>query len=487
MFLGTGRSRVALTLLLLSGTLLLHPPAAAQTTGEAPPAGGDRQPDLAGEVGRLEDQLRKSEAAHARRIRELEERLAALEARLAAAEGARPADELGELLAEAEALTAGETAREAQAARERDTFVGGERALQALNPEISFLGDFSYDYASGPVKDGFLARGIEISFQAPLDPYTRFKGFLAGHGEPYELQHEEHDHEAEDPGHVHGEEIGVNVEEAYLEWVALPFNMRLRVGKFRQQYGTLNRWHRHSLPSVDSPFALQNIFGHEGLVGIGVGMDWQLPRLWASSNGLTVEITNADNPTAFAGADWNDPAFLIRHTGFFDLGADSYLDLGLNWAFGPNDASGERTTDVYGADLAFVWEPVNRAKYRNLELRGEYIRTRFEEEDATVSSDSFYAYLSRRLSRRWSLGFRYDDAELPWDRFELFDEVAFREGLRERALTPFVTFWQSEFVRLRLQYQNVSRDFAFPRGDRRDEKVWLQATFAAGPHKHESY
>ena len=39
---------------------------------------------------------------------------------------------------------------------------------------------------------------------------------------------------------------------------------------------------------VDVPFALRNIFGHEGLVGLGVGADWQLPGIWATSNGLTV-------------------------------------------------------------------------------------------------------------------------------------------------------------------------------------------------------
>ena len=495
-------SGAALVVLLLIGALLVsHPPAVAQTPEEArdqvPEEPRDEPADPAAELERLKEQIRKIEELHARQMRELGERLAELEAQLAAAESAREEEELAELLAEAEELTAEEAAREAEAARERETFVGGERALQALNPEISVLGDLSYDYASGPTKDGFLLRGLEISLQAPLDPYTRFKVFLAGHQEPFELPHEEggeHEHEEdgehaeEEEGHGHGEEIGLNVEEAYMEWVALPLNTRLRVGKFRQQFGTLNRWHPHALPTADSPFALQNVFGHEGLVGLGIGLDWQLPKLWATSNSLTLEITNADTSSAFAGADWDDPAFLLRHTGFFELGHDSYLDLGLNWAFGPNDAGGDHKTDVYGADFTYVWEPVNRAKYRNFELRGEYIGTRAETEDhGILSSDSFYAYLSTKLSRRWSVGFRYDDAELPWDRFELYNELEFREGLGERAWTPFLTFWQSEYVRMRLQYQNVSRDFASPRGDTGDERLWWQVTFAAGPHKHESY
>ena len=486
----------ALVVSLLIGALLVSQPPAMAQTGEQAQDQAREEPreepaDPAAELERLAQRMRELEELHARQMRELRERLAELEAQLAAAESTREEEELEELLAEAEELTAEEAAREAEAARERETFVGGERALQALNPEISVLGDLSYDYASGPTKDGFLIRGVEISLQAPLDPYTRFKLFLAGHQEPFELSHAEegeHEHAEEEEGHGHGEEIGLSVEEAYMEWVALPFNTRLRVGRFRQQFGTLNRWHPHALPTADSPFALQNVFGHEGLVGLGIGLDWQLPRLWASSNSLTLEITNADNSSAFAGADWDDPAFLLRHTGFFDLGSDSYLDLGLNWAFGPNDASGDHTTDVYGTDFTYVWEPVSRAKYRNFELRGEYIRTRAETEDhGIVSSDSLYAYLSTKLSRRFSVGFRYDDAELPWDRFELYDELEFREGLGERAWTPFVTFWQSEFVRLRLQYQDVSRDFASPRGDTSDRRFWWQVTFAAGPHKHESY
>jgi hypothetical protein len=54
-------------------------------------------------------------------------------------------------------------------------------------------------------------------------------------------------------------------------------------------------------------------------------------------------------------------------------------------------------------------------------------------------------------------------------------------------VSPYLTWWQSEFVRLRLQYQHVSRDFLASWGNDDDDKVWFQITFAAGPHKHESY
>jgi hypothetical protein len=244
---------------------------------------------------------------------------------------------------------------------------------------------------------------------------------------------------------------------------------------------------------VDTPFALRRVFGNHGLTGLGVGFDWQLPGLWATSNGLTLEVVNADNPHAFAGSHWSDPSYLLRHTGFFEFGPDTYLEIGLNGTWGPNDGHGDTDTTVSGLDFNFVWEPVERAHYRNVEVRGEYIHTDFETEElGKIRSDSFYTYLSCRLNRRWIVGLRYDDTEIPSDRFELFDpvtleEMEFSEGLGEKAWSPFVTWWQSEFVRLRLQYQHATRDFAAPWGADEDDRFWFQVTFAAGPHKHESY
>jgi hypothetical protein len=442
--------------------------------------------ELAKEIERLEALVRSLAADRDEEIERLRARIAQLERELQEDGRDGERDELERLRAEAEEATADQSEREAAAEEQRQVFVGRQRNLQALNPEISVLGDISYDWTDTDVQDRFLLRGAEFSFQAPLDPYTRFKAYLAGHQEAAELEHE--DEVPPQVGDGHEDEIEVAVEEIYVEWIALPLNTRLRVGKFRQQYGTLNRWHPHALSSVDLPFALRNVFGHEGLVGLGVGADWRLPGLWADGNGLTLEIVNADNDTAFAGSEFEDPSVLLRHTGFFDLGPDTYVEVGLNWVTGPNDEASNSDTTVSGLDFNFVWEPVQRAKYRGVEIRGEQVFSRFETADqGTVESSSFYLYASGKLNRRWVVGLRYDDAELPSPRVELHDDQAFGEGLRERAWSPFLTFWQSEYVRLRLQYQHVSRDFTWVHGPDDDDRVWLQVTFAAGPHKHETY
>ncbi|NHZ73452.1 MAG: hypothetical protein GWP16_03155 [Nitrospirae bacterium] len=216
---------------------LAVPPATAQTTNE---------------IERLEKRLEELEETYQRQIRELQEQLTELKDKVADSQEGRQEDELEALLAEADELTAEEKLKEEVAAGQRDTFVGRERTQQALNPEISFVGDFSYNWSESDIKNGFDIRGVEVVLQAPLDPYTRFKGVLAGHQEPFAFpfqDHEEgseHEEDVQADEHDHSGEIGVNVEEAYMEWVALPLHTRLQVGKFRQQYGTLNRWHRRT-------------------------------------------------------------------------------------------------------------------------------------------------------------------------------------------------------------------------------------------------
>lgn len=458
-----------------------------KNAGRDDPAATSSVKELARQILELKQQIARLSEAKDTHIQELEKRVAELEKKLQEAQQRQEEASLEALRREAGEAVAGQAEKEEKAEAQRETATGRARNLQALNPEISFLGDISYDASDSPdIRNQFLLRGAEIGFQSPLDPYTRFKAFLAAHQEPPEFEVEATEPAAEED-HEHAGEIGVSLEEAYMEWVALPGNTRLRVGRFRQQFGTLNRWHQHALPSTDVPFALRDLFGHEGLVGLGVGVDWQLPGLWATSNGLTVEITNADNENALAGSHFRDPAFLLRHTGFFDLGPDAYFELGLTGMTGANDESGDHKTTAGSVDFNYVWEPVNRSKYRGLEVRGEFIHSRFETDTAPVKADSWYTYVTWKLARRWIVGMRYDDAELPVPRVELLDGQTFREGLSDKGWTGFLTFWQSEFVRLRGQYQHASRDFVSAAGPRSDDRLWLQVTFAAGPHKHESY
>jgi hypothetical protein len=83
-----------------------------------------------------------------------------------------------------------------------------------------------------------------------------------------------------------------------------------------------------------------------------------------------------------------------------------------------------------------------------------------------------YSYVEGLLRRNLYAGLRYDWVE---------DPLAPEE--RTWALEPYLTWWQSEYVRLRAAYQYLEHEIS----NETDQRFTFQLTWAAGPHKHEGY
>ena len=65
--------------------------------------------------------------------------------------------------------------------------------------------------------------------------------------------------------------------EAYVTWVNLFKRLNLTAGKFRQQFGVINRWHEHALDQTFFPLPIEMFMGEEGLNQIGISMNWLMP------------------------------------------------------------------------------------------------------------------------------------------------------------------------------------------------------------------
>ncbi len=332
---------------------------------------------------------------------------------------------------------------EAQAA---PTAMGGERNLNRLNPEISFTGDL-LARASSQGRDEFEAREFELALQSALDPFSSARLFVSI-----------------GPG---GE---VDLEEGYIAYYRLPGGLSLKGGRFRQDFGLINRWHLHALPFSDYPLVLRTFFGEEGLSQTGLSLDWLLPHSWASANELSLQITNGEND-AFGGGSFDHLAALIHFKNYWDLDPATYFEWGLSGIGGESTYGGD--SRAFGTDLTLHWQPPSRAKYREITFRTEIMFSQRDDElQRRQDAWGLYSYLESLVARNLYLGFQYDWVEDPY-----FPEYA-TEGL-----TANVSWWQSEFVRLRGQYSYFDREV-----DRQDEsRFLLQVTFAAGPHKHEAY
>ena len=359
--------------------------------------------------------------------------------------------------------TAPDTFAQAQGAQE---FVGRARSLQALNPEISLNGDvYASIQSETPRSENFIPREFEVSFISALDPFTRAKVFLSAEEEGGRIK-------VFPDGGEEGEEGGVAVEEGYIEWIALPGGFGIKVGRFFQQFGQLNRWHSHALQFQSRSLPHLAFIGGESLAQDGASAHWLLPTGGSGAYEATVEVTRSRNEILFG--ESHRLSYLGHMNGFWQLSESTDLDLGVSALFGDyQDLTGRRRNRLFGGEMSFNWAPPERSLYRGVVVRGGVMLSDpgavsgLAEPEAALG---VWTLAEVKLSRQWIASGRYEWVENPEDPTE-----------SAWLASPALTYWQSEYVRLRAEYDVLGNP------GNTTGQFTLRITFAMGPHKHETY
>jgi len=271
----------------------------------------------------------------------------------------------------------------------------------------------------------------------------------------------------------------------------------------------VNRWHKHGLDYVDFPLPLRQVFGPAGLNQTGLSLDWS-GSLGGTSQELTLQITDGENASMFGENAENRPSILAHYKLNRDVSASTYCELGLTGLVGWNDkwvidiASpapdlyeyDTRATQVYGFDFTVLWEPTHMMRYRNFEWRTElyYAQKDIRAPDGMTGRDSLspwgaYTSLQAKVSRTVDVGgqFGYFRPEVKsyasTADLSLAPLAVTEDGAHRWLGALYLTWWQSPFVKYRVQYEHEDGSGT---GDPVD-RVVLQCVFAAGPHKHERY
>lgn len=347
----------------------------------------------------------------------------------------------------------------------------GAPQTQSMNPDMAVILDVAAAYFSDeehrqtgghdPSKNGFNFQQLELSLQSIVDPYFRFDSNIV-----FSL-------------------YGVEVEEAYATTLDLPARLQVRAGQFLSRFGRINATHPHSWDFVDQPFAIGRVFGGEGGRGLGAELAWLLPIPWFGE--AVVSVQQADGEATarsfYGGRDLGvdgprDFLYVTALKQFFELHADWSLAVGASGAFGPNSTGRDNRTDVFGGDLYLKYRPITRASSTIVSLQTEWLLRRRQVPEDLLYDLSSYTQLFWRFAQRWGTAARWE-----------YGSPA--EGVTGAALDPLdpdwtearqrvsanVTFWPSEFSRLRLQ---GSRD-EFGELD----PIWaafLAAEFVVGAH-----
>ncbi len=333
----------------------------------------------------------------------------------------------------------------------REEFIDRFNLKASLN--LDFVAGFldAREKAHEDAKRAFL-REAELALSADLTPTIWLDLFLATERE--------------------GDEFFYDLEEGYLTFLALPLGLQAKAGKFLAAFGKANTYHTHQRPWVDSPLALEVMFGEEGLAGTGVSVTRLIPNPWNVFSELTVEIFGLDKDTALAELPGRGDGQVLHWRNVFELNPATTLDLGLSAARLSLREGGHGK--LIGADATLRWRPLDQALYRSLTWQNEFYFLRNDPDD--VEDEEFwgaYTSLEYQFSRRWYAGLRLDAAEIP----EQIDTAW--------AIVPFLTFRQTERIYWRLQFNHTRHDPEM--GDRASNELRLQMNLSLGVHRPHPY
>ncbi|MFQ5963247.1 MAG: hypothetical protein ACE5KZ_03075 [Candidatus Scalinduaceae bacterium] len=349
---------------------------------------------------------------------------------------------------------------------------------QMLLPDISVIGDTvgnitwpgkSIDegrannpFTENEFADSISLREVELGLQGVLDPYARADFFFS----------------SEDGG-------APSIEEGYVTLLTLPWGLQAKAGIFRTSFGKINKTHRPEISQVDYPKPIKNFLGEEGQKEPGISISKIMPNPWDIYSELTFEILTPSDE----GIKGKDQIYLAHLRNYFDITDSSNLELGLS--FQTRDISDiEKTTitkrnfrhTMEGIDLTFRWRPPGKKLYKSFIWQTELFASQRElgSFDATgaiidvkdIDGYGFYTFSEYQLTRRLFAGLRFDYSQFPTNSKD-----------SEWSISPYLTFWQSEFMRLRLEYMHSERNSVVTPIEEGDNALTLQATFTLGTHR----
>jgi hypothetical protein len=400
------------------------------------------------------------DSAMEQRMRELEDRVIALEGQIrvlkAAAAQPVPAQPAA---AEATAQTGVVPApvpAEPQAAlatttQEPNLGGAGGSAAKALNPDISVIGDFIGALGGNSQQNtvslepipAFQMHESEIGLQAIIDPYSRGDFFIS-----------------------FGEQ-GVNLEEGYITFTALPGSFVAKVGKMRSVFGKVNTMHNHVLPWVERPIVTNNLVaGEDGIDDAGVSIERILPAPKGIFLEATGQVFRGDSGDVFHSSQRSDVSTVAHLRGYRDISESTNLDLGISYARGHNDLGTNFLTHLYGVDATVRWKPLRRSIYHSFVGRSEFIWSDRQQLPTTQKAFGYYASADYQFARRWFLGGRYDHSDRSRD-----------SALTDKGGSVVLTYWPSEFSQLRGQYR-----FTHYANNIDANELFVQLIFSLGAH-----
>ena len=307
----------------------------------------------------------------------------------------------------------------------------------------------------------------------------------------------------------------VNIEEAFVQPTALPWDFTAKFGRFFSGIGYLNEQHSHTWDFADAPLPylafLNGQYGDDG-----VQLRWLAPtNMFVELGGEAMRGASFPANSVSEALTSNHNAGLGAWSAFLHIGDDindsSSYSAGISYL---GTRSSNRATDPVGgppgsdeftgvdhtliADAVYKWAPNGNFAQSYVKLQGEgFLR---KESGAFTALDfantpgvpttrsfnsgiqsGFYAQAVYQFIPFWRVGVRYDQVHAPTLGSAFAGTTLDSRDLTPRRYSAMIDYSTSEFGRFRVQY---NRDESRPDPD---NQVIFQYTVSLGAHGAHQY
>jgi hypothetical protein len=347
----------------------------------------------------------------------------------------------------------------------------GRYTAFSADPAAYALPGFALGEETGPGEKGLQLGESELVMSANID--DRFYGSFTAALAP---------------------ENAVEVEEAFIETLQLGGGASIKAGRFLSHIGYLNNAHAHAWDFADQPLAYRALLGNQ-YGDDGVQLRWVAPTDLFLEFGAEIFRGEAF-PAGGAARDGKGTHALFVHLGG-DIGASHAWRVGLSRLAASAEARAtgdEAAPDLFSGDstltildLVWKWAPDGNRTRRHFKFQAEFFARDEHGEFDPASAGAPVAYAGKQqggyvqavwqFMPRWRVGARADRLTSDAVDAALAGTVLDNRGHEPRRTSAMVDFSNSEYSRLRLQF---NRDAS--RAGETDKQWYLQYVMSLGAH-----
>lgn len=302
----------------------------------------------------------------------------------------------------------------------------------------------------------------------------------------------------------HEGETEIELEEAFIETLALGDGITAKAGRFYSDIGYLNNQHNHSWDFTDAPLVYRALFGNQ-LIDDGLQLSWLVPTETYFKVGI--EATRGERFPAGGGANEGKGSYAAFAKFGGDVGMSHAWQLGFShWR---SDVEGRASgahahtagvaevptfsgqSSVNAVDFVWKWSPSGNNREQSLKIQAEYF---VRDEDGQVElvgsepiesttyhgqQSAWYLQSVYQFIPRWRIGYRYDqlDSDNQGSDSDVLIETGLdNEGHKPERSTLMLDYSYSEYSRFRLQ---LSKDDSY---EDSDNLIFLQYIVTLGAH-----